>query len=298
MKFNWSIRKLALAALLCMVIGLVGVVVLIGSARENSISAPYEMEKSFDIAQVSAVSVATDVTDVAFVKGSGSEVKVRLAGSITAREKESLTVDTAVTGDNTLNIEVRFKGSFNVGIDVNELISLFKNGFHSSLKLEVALPEKLYRSVKFKSSTGDAVFHALTAEQLTISTDTGDVTLDGFEGSQLRIDTDTGDLRLQHVKAQVALDTATGDVKLSLDELRKSVDIDTDTGDVDILLAQAVPVRLDFGSDTGRTKATIPGQVIHYDLKEKHRLKGSFGGTEGPLVKVKSDTGDISFEVK
>ncbi|MNP80861.1 hypothetical protein D3C76_1790680 [compost metagenome] len=80
-----------------------------------------------------------------------------------------------------------------------------------------------------------------------------------------------------------------------LDELPDGAVIGTDTGDIQITLSRALPLSLDFATDTGRTSANANGAEL--TLSEKHRLKGKLSGG-GPLLKVRSDTGDIKLDVK
>lgn len=296
MRIRWTVKKLALAALLAFAAGLIGLWAMYGYGRISSVTVPIDIDKSFDASTVDSISLNGNSVDIVVKKSDSNELKVRLTGKIPEADAHYADVSADASG-NSLNVTIRTVKRYAVGIDVNRLFSWIENGFGPQGVAEVELPDKIYKTLKIRTDIGDAALPPLKAEALTLQTDTGDIKLDGFQGEALDAKTNTGTIRLQHIDSAVNATSDTGDIALALNRVTKNVTAHSDTGDVSITVLQAGPMELDFRSDTGKTTASAANGALSFEVKEKHHLVGKIQGGGIP-VKVRTDTGDIAIDVK
>jgi DUF4097 and DUF4098 domain-containing protein YvlB len=297
-KIAWNLKQIAFAAFLCLAVGLAGIWILAQKGTLEEDTVPVEIEKVLDASKIDAFSISTDTADLTFVKSASNELKIKLTGHVMEADVEHTSIETEEKDNGKgLHAVVRTGKYYQIGIDVSRIFFDIKQGFSNDLKVVVELPEKVYRTLGAKTDTGEITLPVLQADELTIGTDTGDMVLEGFTGKQLSARSDTGTMRLRRVSAETDLGSDTGDLYLDLAALPGDVNLESDTGDIQLTLSQAFPLTADFASDTGRATVTAGSTALDYDLKEKHKLRGKLGGG-GPLVKARTDTGDIALNVK
>ncbi|WP_438447363.1 DUF4097 family beta strand repeat-containing protein [Gorillibacterium sp. sgz5001074] len=294
MRILWNMQKLALAALICVVVGAGGLLLLHKQGALTEETVPVDIEEHLDGSALQSFAITATTPDVTFVKGSTGDIRVHLTGTIHESYAKYMNV-TLTAGDNGASAEavVRTTKPYNVGIDVGQVLTWFNN----DLKVTVELPDHAYRSLKVHTDTGTITLSGIRSDTLDLKTDTGGITLEEYTGKRLTATSDTGTMRLRKIDAELDLSSDTGDLYADLSALKGGIDLRTDTGDIQLTLAQAAPLTVDFASDTGRTNATASSGPFDYQSKEKHRLLGKLNGG-GPLIKARSDTGSIQLNVK
>lgn len=293
MRIAWSLRRITLLALACTLIGLGGLMYLYKQGVMDQSYVPVDQEKVLDGENIRSFSLSADIANVDFVPAPGNELRIRLTGEINQADLSRANISIESGSSPDVVAVVNSQERFQFGIDVTRVF----NFFDKKLRIVVELPDKTYQKLKVKTNTGRITLPALRADNLELQTDTGEITLGGFTGSKLTASTDTATLRLQHIAAGLDLRSDTGHIMADLDALPDNASLRTDTGDIEITLNKPLPLKADFASDTGKTSLSGGEAPADFDVKEKHKLIGRLAGG-GPLIKARSDTGDISVIVK
>ncbi|WNC16685.1 DUF4097 family beta strand repeat-containing protein [Brevibacillus brevis] len=278
---SWGKRLFGISLLL-FVVGVSGLVWLFSKQEMFAVSLKPVDEQRTITETVKSLDLATDTVDVLIERSSQPSVSVRLVGEVDERQRYQLTSDISPDGKLTVAVTEQMH------------INMFFWG-NGHLQLHVLLPDAAYDQIALKTETGDIRSMALQSRQARIRTSTGDIDLDGFSGERLEVQTETGDMRMQGIKAQVSVESSTGDVnKLELTELVHDADIRTDTGDVRISVEKKPSAaRLELASDTGDVQADWPN--LTYERREEQHVTATVG-TGGPALSVRSSTGDIRIQ--
>lgn len=112
--------------------------------------------------------------------------------------------------------------------------------------LEIEVPEDL--AVESVETTTGRVDVADVAGAVDVDVTTGDVQVSGVE-EPITVDATTGDLEVEGPVA--SLETTTGSIDATIDELAEPAEIDVTTGDVDVTLASDLDVRVVAETTTG-----------------------------------------------
>lgn len=290
---KWNLKRTALIALLMLAVGAAGTWSLIQKDDVGLELVPVNIEKTFDSKAAERLSIRSDASDIRIVRTSSAEIQIRLTGEYPKYADPFVLLNASIDSNRTLNAQIRMRPQFPIGVDLNLITTLLKGHGGIFPTVTVELPEKKYESISVKSNTGDIFLASVESAAATAETDTGDIELEGFRGDRLQVSSKTGDMRLQQVQGEVALESNTGDVELHLGALERNVSAKTDTGDVVFSAKPPFAAQLDLHSDTGRISANVP--VANLENREKHQLKANVG-IGGPLVKIRSATGDITVE--
>lgn len=293
MNLRWSLKQIVMTALACTLIGIGGLLLLYRAGLIDNSTIPVDVQKELDASSVQSLDLQTDTAHVTVVAASGNQMRIKMSGRVRSADAEHAAIELDNRGGNVTAV-VRTVKHFSIGIDVTQFFQLFSN----KVEVTVELPEKVYRNLSFTTDTGKISLPVLQADTLEIKSDTGEITLNGFTGANLSARSDTGTMRLDHLSAKLALHTDTGHIIAGLDALPADANLQTDTGDIRLSLAKKFPAQVDFSADTGRTSIQIPSpNEFTAKRTEKHRLEGQLSGG-GPLLKARSDTGDIELIVK
>lgn len=294
MRITWSLKQITLAALTCTLIGIAGLLYLYKQGAIDQNYVPVDMEKVLDGGSIQSFSLSTDIADATFVSSPTNDLRIRLSGEINEADVARTGIVVEENSKTDVSVTIRAKDPIQIGIDVTRLF----NVFNKRAKLTVELPDKIYKSLKVKTETGDLAMPAVRAETLQLQSDTGEITLAGFTGTDLTVSSNTGTMRLEHISSTLDLRSDTGHIVADLDALPGGASLATDTGDIQLTMKAPLPADFDFASDTGRTSATgADDRTLNLTVDEKHKLKGSISGG-GPLIKARSDTGDIELSVR
>lgn len=246
---NKGLKRLFQFCLLLFVVGLGGMVWLFVQRDPFTVSL-FPVNEQHTIAEsVKALQVSTSTTDVILSPSQSDQTSIRLSGRVVQTSKDSLQLNSEVTPDGTLHVEVR---------ELHETGMLWTD--HRYLQLEIFLPAtEAYDSVRIHTSTGDIRTGTLSAKQGDIRSSTGDILVGGFTGEEVELATETGDISVENLRAALRAQSTTGDVEVRrMPEFVHDVSIATNTGDVELsvitppaaaklrLLSNAGDVRVDW----------------------------------------------------
>jgi hypothetical protein len=130
---------------------------------------------------------------------------------------------------------------------------------------------------------------------LRLNTISGDLDLSGLRGA-VTAKTVSGDILLSGLTGAVTVRSISGDVKIN-NLSGNTVEATTVSGDVDLSWPPTKGAELSLKTITGEVYAD--SAVSFTNLKAKsyvgYQLHGSYGPTNGPLVKLESVSGDVFF---
>lgn len=172
-----------------------------------------------------------------------------------ASSVEKITIDSAVADvnisvSNSSKIEVHFYGRADIDGDIDfdvrmvkhELIIALKficNCYNGSLKLDVTVPRKIFKTIAAKSSSAD----------ITLG--------EGVSMEYLKVKTQSGNLETNVIFTNASITTMSGNVELYIDATKDiNVDISTMSGNVS--------AEFNNISDIGLSTRTMSGNVRDY----------------------------------
>ncbi len=198
------------------------------------------------------------------------ERKVEDCGNIERIAINSTVVDVNVFVSNSSKLEAHFYGEANLDGDVNfdvrvvnrELritLELTDNCFNGNLKLDVTIPQKIFKVISANSSSADITLN------------------EGVSTDYLKVKTQSGNLETNATANTVSVSTMSGDVELCIDATQDiNVEISTMSGHVSAEFNNIGHINLSTSSMSG-------------DVRNRH--KGSKGYTAD--VDISTMSGDI-----
>lgn len=217
---------------------------------------------TYDVTEnFNSISVDLDTSDIEFILSSDSSCKVVSYESEKVRHTISVENDVLL-----INSKDDRKWYDYIGFSF------------SSPKMTLYLPECEYDSLNLKNSTGDIkIPNSFNFNDVKISNSTGNVDFSANVTNDLKIKVSTGDIKLYNVivLGTMNLDSSTGDIKLNSCDA-KELYLVTSTGDIDgTLLSDKI-----FDADTSTGDVRVPNT------------------TTGGICRIRTSTGDITFEIK
>lgn len=277
-------------------VGLVGAAVTFKSLDLTAGFTTINAEKKVAATGIDTIILNTDTSSITFLPSNTDEISVSLTGKLREANAGDCTLEATTENATTWRIDAcSRRGHINFGFDINEFKSLF-SGQQFGLKTEVRVPEKLFKAISVKTSTGSIDLGSLKTEKLTVTADTGYIHVDHFEGKLLSLQTDTGSIRVDDAKGDIKLRTDTGTINATLAEIGNEVSLSADTGSIRLQVPAKIDnVSFDLRSDIGSTRLNVPA----VDVQESSRtsVKGAIGDGS-KKVKASTDTGFIEVKVR
>lgn len=289
-------RTTTLIGLLLVLLGGIGIWTVISNANVSTGRIQVNEDKQFDAASIQHLELQTDIADVTIVSSPDDRIRVKLAGNLAKKHWKELDFAADTSGE-TLNVKAQFRKKVVLALEPGFWLPFFTGGPSMDLRLEVALPNRSYGSVRIKTNTGDLQLEPLAARNMTIQTDTGDVVLNGFEGELLDIASNTGEIELSQVAAGMVVRSDVGDLQISLKELVDDVKVTTAVGEVDMFVDRTSGLAFSLRSEVGDIDVSAPEGTIRYDV-DKTRHRSGHIAQDGPTIDIRTDVGDISLTVR
>ncbi|WP_281889302.1 DUF4097 family beta strand repeat-containing protein [Paenibacillus sp. YYML68] len=259
---------------LMMLICAAGLVLTIVGCSSNAVSG--QQEQSFDAEQVQEIKLTTEgqniqvrpskSTELKVSTDSGKELPVQMSGSV-------LTIDAAASS-----------GIIN-----------FKTG-----TVFVDLPEKMYRKISLKSSSGSITGNNVKAEELVLQADSGNIEMNGFEGGLLRSELVAGDMSLNQVDGALAIDNDTGHVKIShKGNVKANSSIRTSTGKIELsFLNKPQGLQLNASSESGKIQSSLTSESDVTSKGAGQKLTAAIGSnsSQAPTLTIMTSSGHITLK--
>ena len=315
-----KMKKWLVAALVCIAVGAIGFVAVLGINNwEFSIMSTgnyetniHEINENFE-----NINIETSTADIKFII-SEDNTKVECYENVKRKHKVEVK-------DNTLYIQelderkwyeyisFTFKSPIlNVYLSQTQFNNLVIHADTS--KVNVA-KDFSFNSIDIKTDTGDIDNYASCAENMTIKASTGDITVDNVSCKSLSLSVSTGRVEAKNiicsedVKIKVSTgktiltnlkcknlssDGDTGNITLNNVIASENIDIERSTGDVKFVDSDGGNIYVE--TDTGRVSGTLLTDKIFITRTDTGRVNVP-NSTNGGRCEIKTDTGDIIFEI-
>ncbi|WP_165972326.1 DUF4097 family beta strand repeat-containing protein [Paenibacillus piri] len=274
------------------------------------------IEREVPMSGVQNLLVDSVSTNVNVIQGSSNQIKVRLSGRISPKYVDTIDLKVAPQGD-ALKLGVNLPDGMNWGL--------------LNLDMNVELPEKLWKSVKVetksgdvklaqtkgdsidvKSSSGDiqlsqvqaksATIHAASgnvkmknveSNQITLQASSGNLVVDDFKSDELAFTAGSGNVKLSGGQSKIKGEASTGDIQLELNSLLQDTDLKAGSGNVTVHMEKE-PQSLAVDYRGGSGKGHIQWNGMKYEENAENVIRGSYGSGEVKL-KVRISSGDFTL---
>lgn len=286
-----TIKLALLAGLIFFIVGIIGVSAVLRTANFEEGLTTVDLEKSTAAATIKKLTIKSDIAGIVFVPSDTDQIKAHLTGTVSEERVKDCNIEAAKNGNDEWYVRIRTQKSFNLGLHIGDIKSLFFTEKEKQLRVEVTLPQKAFDEINLSTSIGTIEIPDIQAEKLTAQADTGAITVGRFQGKTLNLETDTGKITVKDGEGSVRLKTDTGSIEANLRSLGKSTDLQSDTGSINLQLG-SIPssVEFDLRNDIGHIDLQVPN--VNFEEKEKHSVKAAIGNGDSS-VRVQSDTGSI-----
>jgi len=263
-----------------------------GFAQERS---EFKHEKTIDAAAIQHISVKADYAEVVLLPGKDSDIHVSFQGSALNSMEKQVSFKAEAQPSDTAVIEALIHKKFQTGIDIPQLFDMINGNLRP--KLEITVPDKMYRSLQVKGDIGSVRIEGLQAQTAKLSTDVGTLSVDGFKSDSFKASTDTGAMNIKDVSGAVELESGIGAIHLSLSEFSRDATVYSDIGGISVKLPRTDAMRVDIKSEIGASTVNLPDMV--FTNNDNHNIQGTIGDkNKGPLLKIRSDIGGVSVGLR
>ena len=257
---------------------------------------PLQQEHTVDGDAIRSLTIDAHTADVELRSGTGSDLTAVLSGAVSESVYDGIHLDVLWEREDALAIRVR--------MDTKRMI-----GFNS-LHLAVAIPDRLYETIRVHILTGDLEAQNLRAHSLDLTTNTGDLVVGSCQADTCLVRTITGevevkgqprDLQVEATTGDVTIDAdcqklyarvVTGDINVRLKQTPESTSISCVTGDAYVHLATE-PDALTINLAT--VIGSVHAQTATLGASNGKRRWSAASGSGGPQMTVHCTTGDIEF---
>ncbi|WP_440603808.1 DUF4097 family beta strand repeat-containing protein [Bacillus sp. GB_SG_008] len=224
-------RKIVFIALVCIVIGGIGLFFAGSAFFMKSVTGSAETkkleQKQFKNDQIKNINVDTDVGDVVIEKGKTDSFEVRYNGN---QEKRKLDVNEK---GETLQVEVKTKKKHIFDF------SFFSFGFKGE-SLIVVVPERVYNQIEIETEAGNIQVRDIQSENVSAHTAAGEVEMKQIKSNNVNTSSSAGDIVLHKVEGKVLAEATAGNIEVTQHNPQYSIEAESAAGDINIQL-QEVP---------------------------------------------------------
>ncbi|MBL0387088.1 DUF4097 family beta strand repeat protein [Tumebacillus sp. ITR2] len=247
--------------------------------------APISQEKSFDGKDIQNISIESHSIDVHLIPSDGDKIVATVKGTLSENAKDD---------DKAELLNASVNGSQLV--IVSKIPTSFMDYKGGSIKLDVQVPKKMYEGIKVEEHSGDIEMDAFQAKKFTVDTSSGDVVVHGFQGDDFNLTAHSGNMTLDQMTGKGTILTHSGDVKVSMAEVKKDISIETHSGNTALYLPEASVFRLDSvtkSADSVKLNFPLSSQKKDGD---DHVIAAANNATDSaPLVKIDSSSGNLEL---
>ncbi len=146
-----------------------------------------------------------------------------------------------------------------------------------------------FKTLKFENVSGDVELKALKCEEkITVNTVSGDISLNNVLTNTLDVESVSGNIVVYGNLAKLNLDTVSGNAKLILGSLPKTIYGETVSGDITIKIPDNEGFRVNFDTVSGDLSTTFEARISKKEIVYKN------GGTSFDFETV---SGDLKIEM-
>lgn len=168
----------------------------------------------------------------------------------------------------------------------------------SEPKLNVYIPDKMYETLTLRTAFGDLTSEQkLLSKRININADEGNIVLNGYQGEVIKGNINLGNITLHSIDASFDLETAEGDVNVSLNTgLKGKNQMNAKFGDVKIKLPKEPEIlSFDLRAKFGEIHSDF--SFVDTSNSDDNVLKGEIGqpATNSPTLSVITESGHITL---
>ncbi|MFB6469479.1 DUF4097 family beta strand repeat-containing protein [Cytobacillus sp. Hz8] len=315
-------KKMIVGLFLLLVVGIIGSVVSIKADGGFSF-------RTFKVAdkevvngdKIDSIDIDLSSSNVQVVPTKEKNITVELSGKVSKKLKNKYKLDVQEQG-RTLKISIKGEDViiFNIGTSI------------MNMNVDVLLPEKVYRSLKVKTSSGSNGIENLQAENIILKSSSGDIEARGSvskyqfsfksssgevssennqanefvlqassgsinainqQGKQSTFHTSSGEINVSNGIGDLQADTSSGDIDINNDEVTGDLNASTSSGEVSVSYNENPnSLAVDFKGSSGEGNIGIKG--LNYEEKSEHRIIGQLGSGEYK-IQVRTSSGDFNL---
>lgn len=328
---KWRPKLWVFVGLIAFIVGIVGLGVMISGNHRLVERKTLNLEESIPVQPIKNLTIESDQPDMKFVMTDGDEITVQMVGKMNTKDFEDCKIEIEGKGTDSATISIKTEKDFSFGVDLLHLVDMLTLSDEERPHAVVSLPRKVFdefnvnvnlsnvelpevnaKRVRIESDTGklrigtiqgnhvmlssnlgEVDLSSVQADTLEIKTDTGDIAVKSLRGKLLTVSTNLGNIDIRGTEAKLNLSSDTGDVYVDIPAIVNDIVAQSDLGDVDVLVDEPPSnLVLKLNSDIGKVKTNL--QNVQFDHLDRYSTEGSIG-SGGPVVKLQSDTGNVTL---
>ncbi|MFD5264090.1 DUF4097 family beta strand repeat-containing protein [Bacillus wiedmannii] len=265
-------KKILLVAIVCIIIGVIG----ISQTYEKAVQTAEEGNKEDVIKNetLKNIEVKLDAGDIVVQKSPDSSFYVKQSGDV---RKHEVRIDE--DGDTLKIIGEREKGaSFD--------FSFYDFRFQTST-ITLLVPERSYQEIKINSSAGQIEISDVKSDCVSVGTLAGEVDLKNVTAKSVEGSSKAGEVSFKKVIGKVTAKSASGEVHIMDHDPKYDVEASSTAGDVDITLLEKPQDAVIIGQSAA-------GEVMIFNEENKNITIGN--GSK--KISGKTAAGDVTIETR
>ncbi|CQR46095.1 hypothetical protein BN1058_00342 [Paraliobacillus sp. PM-2] len=277
-------KKIAGIALITGLIGLIGIFIFRNEIFSYDNGEQLMEFTDFDKASINQLDINVDVVDLQIEKSPDQSIHVSLTGHVSRHLKEQM--DYQVYQENNklfIKLDQRNKPWFSFPI--------LPFGDSMQLDLVLQVPDKHFEKLTLDSNVADLSITYGDFSSINITSDIGDIEMKNTKTAQVDVETNIGDITIYDGIGRWDVVSDVGEISLELLEWKKDIMIQSDIGDIEVFIQQMPKAfQMNLASDVGD---------VHTTGVRQGRTQNENGnlyievGTDGPLMDVRSDIGEV-----
>ncbi|MGG3891260.1 DUF4097 family beta strand repeat-containing protein [Metabacillus fastidiosus] len=293
-------KKLFIGGILTIVLGSIVFIFY----QSNFAVAIIREEVKHKASQIKALNIETTAANIEITISKTDDITVNLDGKINEKYKEKYLLKVDESGE-----------KLNISYISNENSPGIKFGTTKDVRLHIAIPEKLYRSLAARTSSGRIDIEDMEVQNINLKTTSGnqfirnvkskmstsvqstsgDIDINNNNLKHFLINSTSGTIEIDNlVSEEGRINTTSGNVMIKLKELAKRLDVETTSGDVETFFEQKpTSIRIDFKGNSGHSEIGLPN--IMYENKGENSAIGLIG-TGSNQLNVRTTSGNFKAE--
>lgn len=243
-------KKMIIVAFALIIIGLIGTASSLYFSDIHLLDpVKWNEEKTVEASPIDKINIDSAAVDTIIEKGSSDRVKIELIGRESRKRDGEYDL---VVDENRDTLKIKVKHHIKWGIT-----------FYSHVKLHVKLPEKMYKSIALKTTSGDITLEDVQANNATFQSNSGDLIIKGTVLKEyLNAETTSGDIEGENNRVHnLSLKSGSGDILIDHTKVEKQVKIQGGSGA--IIANQIDAEKADLSVNSGDMNLKdISGEVL------------------------------------
>lgn len=278
-------KKVALGALIALVIGVVGLFTVGGNVFSMGKNANINEQETISANGIKTMKINVDVGEVRIREGESDQIDIKLHGSVAEKLKDQIKFK-VVKSETKVEVVVRESNKFFIQIP------FVNSGLQSERILDVSIPKSLLDKLEVNTNVGEIDIEGVEPTELYVNSDVGEIYVNQYSGNGNYV-TDVGDIELKNISGKTKAETDTGDIDIALTDMKDDLELRSDIGELKVTFAEE-PGNIEFDLNSELGDVSISGFKGYKDSDSRSIITQI--GTNGPTLKATTEIGDISVK--